>query len=250
MTTALQIENHETRASLRAGRSDGERMFRRAARHSRMVRTLRVGVPLAVVGAAATFVAMTLLNPLQALVKLPVDISGLVLSGTKITMQAPRLVGYTRDNRPYALTARAAAQDITKPDVLELQDIKATMETQDRGAFQVLARTGVYDTKSEKLTLRQDIVVTSSCYEGFLTEAFVEVRMGYMLSEKPVEVHMQQGTVNANRLEVEDSGDVVRFGHGVTMVMTPDADDRETVGAVGPVDRKTANAADRKTGGQ
>src|SRR4051794_887144 len=105
-------------------------MFRRAIRHSRLVRTLRIGIPLTVtIGTIATFVVMTLFDPLQALVKLPVDISGLVVSGTKITMQAPRLVGYTRDKRPYSLTARAAEQDITKPNELELQDISATMET-------------------------------------------------------------------------------------------------------------------------
>lgn len=241
---------------MRAGRSDGVRMFRRAIRHSRMVRTLRVGVPLTVVVvAAAGFVVMSVLDPLKALVKLPVDISGLVISGTKITMQAPRLVGYTRDKRPYSLTARAAAQDIKNPDVLELQDIRASMEMQDKGAFQLVADTGVYDNKADKLTLRQNIVVTSADYVGHLSEAYVEVKKGYILSEKPVEVRMRQGTVNANRLEVEESGDVIRFGRGVTMVMNSDAIDRQTADAIdstttGAVDRKTANAADRRTSGQ
>lgn len=241
---------------MRAGRSDGERMFRRAIRHSRMVRTLRVGVPLTiVVVAAAAFVAVSVFDPLRALVKLPVDISGLVISGTKITMQAPRLVGYTRDRRPYALTARAAAQDVTNPNVLELQDIHATMETQDKGAFQLVANTGVYDSKADKLMLRQNIVVTSANYEGRLSEAYVEIRKGYILSEKPVEVRTQQGTINANRLEVEESGDVIRFGRGVTMTMSPDVADRQIAIGVdstttGAVDRKTANAADRRTRGQ
>jgi hypothetical protein len=36
---------------------------------------------------------------------------------------------------------------------------------------------------------------------------------------------MKQGTVNANRLEVLDSGEVIRFERGVVMVLTPqDAD--------------------------
>jgi lipopolysaccharide export system protein LptC len=213
-----------------------------------MVRTLRIGLPLTVViGAAATFVAVSVLDPLKALVKLPVDISGLVISGTKITMQAPRLVGYTRDNRPYSLTARAAAQDVTKPDMLELQDIRATMEMQGNGAFHLVADTGLYDSKADKLMLRKNIVVTSANYQGNLSEAYIEVKKGYILSEKPVEVQMQQGTVNANRLEVEDSGEVIRFSRGVTMVVKADAVDDTPTGAV---DRKTANAADRRTGGK
>ena len=31
---------------------------------------------------------------------------------------------------------------------------------------------------------------------------------------------MLQGTIKANRMEVGDAGDVIRFGGGVTMVMT------------------------------
>ena len=39
------------------------------------------------------------------------------------------------------------------------------------------------------------------------------------MSEQPVEVQMLQGTLNANRLEIVDSGDLVRFDGGVTMTL-------------------------------
>ena len=39
-----------------------------------------------------------------------------MISGTKLTMQAPKLSGYTRDGRWYELIADSAAQDITKPE--------------------------------------------------------------------------------------------------------------------------------------
>ena len=64
---------------------------------------------------------MTYFNPLRMLGKLPVDIGNLVISGTKITMEQPHLSGFTRDARAYELTADAAAQDLTKPDIVELQ---------------------------------------------------------------------------------------------------------------------------------
>ena len=41
----------------------------------------------------------------------------------------------------------------------------------------------------------------------------------HVLSEKPVEVKMLQGTISANRLEVTASGEVIRFDRGVTVVM-------------------------------
>jgi lipopolysaccharide export system protein LptC len=172
---------------------------------------------------------MTWLDPLRALARLPIDLGAVVVSGTKITMQQPRMVGFTRDGRSYAVTARAAAQDLTNPDMLELQDISATMEMQDKGTIQVVARSGLYDTKSEKLTLQQNILVTSASYEGRLTEAVIEVRKGNVVSEKPVELKMSQGTVNANRLEVVNSGEVIRFEGNVTMVLTVD----DTIGKAG-----------------
>jgi lipopolysaccharide export system protein LptC len=118
------------------------------------------------------------------------------------------------------VNARAAAQDLANPDMLELQDISATMEMQDKGVVQIVARSGLYDTKTEKLTLQQNILVTSASYEGRLSEAVVEVRKGNVVSDKPVELKMQQGTVTANRLEVINSGSVIRFEGGVTMILT------------------------------
>ena len=222
--TVLQLDDSETHAFSLARRIDGGRGYRRAARHSRYVRLLRVGIPLVLVlGSFAAYVVMSWLDPLRALAKLPVDIGGLVISGTKITMQQPRMAGFTRDSRSYKVNARAAAQDLTNPDMLELQDINATMELQDKSLFNVVARSGLYDTKTEKLTLRQDIVVTSTNYEGLLSEAVIEVRNGSVVSERPVELKMMQGTVNANRMEVVNSGSVVRFEGGVTMMVTLDS---------------------------
>ena len=43
---------------------------------------------------------------------------------------------------------------------------------------------------------------------------------GSVVSEKPVVVQMLNGVLNANRLEVADNGEVIRFDGGVTMTLT------------------------------
>ena len=155
------------------------------------------------------------------LAKLPVDFSSLVVSGTKITMQQPRIAGFTKDSRPYEMTARAAAQDVANPDTIELQGLHGKTEMPDKAVFEMTADSGIYDSKAEMLTLRQNVVLKSSGgFEVYLSEAVVDVHNSNMVSEKPVEVRMQQGTIKANRMEVVDAGDVIRFGGGVTMVMT------------------------------
>ena len=78
-----------------------------------------------------------------------------MVSGTKITMQQPRMAGFTRDQRQYEMTAQAAAQDLTKPDLVELQGIQAEMEMQDKHRHRHDRKSGIFDTKSEILTLQQ-----------------------------------------------------------------------------------------------
>jgi lipopolysaccharide export system protein LptC len=207
------------------GRGDTRRAFRAAMRHSRFVRLLRVALPAAVVlGVLAIILAATVLDPLRVLAKLPVNIDGLVVSGSKITTQGPRLAGFTQDRRPYVVTARSAARDATKPDMVELQELRATIEMKDAGAFEMTAQTGVFEIRADTLTLQDNILVNSTNYQLRLEEAVVNVRTSNMVSEKPVEVTMRQGTINANRLEVTNSGEVIRFERGVTMVLTPDGD--------------------------
>src|SRR6266581_1958379 len=105
-----------------------EARFASAARHSRMVRILRVAVPAAVVLAMAGIVAVSIFNPFRMLLpKLPVDIGNLVVSGTKITMESPHLSGYSADRRPYEMWAKTATQDVTDPDHVELKALRAKL---------------------------------------------------------------------------------------------------------------------------
>ncbi len=127
--------------------------FRAARRHSLRVRLLRVALPIGIVLLLGTVVGLTYFNPVRMLTRLPLDPGKVTISGTKVTMAAPRLAGYTNDQRAYELTARAASQDITKPNMLELQDISARVELQDKAIVELKAANGNYDRTSEMLTL-------------------------------------------------------------------------------------------------
>src|SRR5215831_9738942 len=201
-------------------RGDADRAFRAARRHSRMVRILRVTVPASVAVMLIVVTLVTYLNPLRMLAKLPINLDNLVVSGTKVTMEAPRLTGFTHDARAYELSADTAAQDMTKPDIVELRNIRAKVEMQDKTSMEMTAVSGIYDAKGETLKLDREILLRSSTgYQGRLSEALIDIRKGNVVSEHPVEVKLLQGTLNANRLDILDSGDLVRFHGGVVMDM-------------------------------
>jgi lipopolysaccharide export system protein LptC len=170
----------------------------------------------------AVLAAITLvswLDPMRILSRLPTAGGQLVVSGTKITMQSPKLAGFTRDSRPYELNARAAAQDITNPDIVELTDIRAKIESSDKTPITVTAIDGIYNRKSGILKLNRDIVLTTPSYQVDLTEAVVDTANNNVVSDKPVQVKMLQGTVNAQRLEVAGGGEVIRFIGNVKMTL-------------------------------
>jgi lipopolysaccharide export system protein LptC len=203
-----------------ARRGDRARVFRKAIRHSRGIRILRLAIPGSIVAAIAFGILASQLDPMRMLTTLPVDFSGLVVSGTKITMQQPRIAGFTSDARPYEMTAQAAAQDVTNPDTIELQGVRGKSQMPDKTEFDLTADTGTYDSKADVLTLHQNVVFKSTGgYEVHLSEAVVDVHSSNVVSEKPVEVQLQQGTIKANRMEVADSGNEIRFGGGVTFLM-------------------------------
>jgi lipopolysaccharide export system protein LptC len=218
LATISALDGTRNRDFAGSGRRDTQRVFRRAMRHSRRVRVLRVTIPVIITLTLGAVWLVSWLDPLSVLVRLPTDSGKLVISGTKLTMQAPKLSGYTRDGRWYELLADAAAQDITKPGFIELQGLRSKLETEDKSVLNLTAKDGLFDRKSGTLRLWRDIVLESTTgFTVHLSEAVVDTGSGDIVSNKPVEVQMLQGTLNAKRLEVIKAGEVVQFGGGVVL---------------------------------
>ena len=199
--------------------------FRIAARHSRLVRILRVAVPAVVVLSMTAIVFVSVYNPFRMLLpKLPVDIGNLVVSGTKITMESPHLAGFSTDQRPYEVWAKAAIQDLTNPDHVELQTLRAKVMMEDKSTVTMDARTGYYDSKQQLLDLRKDIFLQSSTgYEARLSQAYIDINKGTVTSDEHVDVKLLNGTLTSDKLRILNSGEVVRFEGNVVMNLIMDS---------------------------
>ncbi|UGY27526.1 LPS export ABC transporter periplasmic protein LptC [Bradyrhizobium septentrionale] len=196
-----------------------EARFAAAARHSRMVRILRIAVPAVVGLSMASIISISVFNPFHDVIpKLPLEMDNLVVSGTKITMESPHIAGFSADGRPYEMWAKAAIQDVTDPDHVELKTIRAKVAQQDQSTVTVDARTGFFDNKKQLLDLRQDIFLQSSTgYEAKLTQAFVDINKGNVSSDEHVDVKLLEGTLTSDRLRIYNSGELVRFEGNVVM---------------------------------
>jgi lipopolysaccharide export system protein LptC len=233
---AATIAGLTARSSWTMEPGSNERAFRSARRHSRVVRILRTVLPVLIVAVTAGITVTVYLNRLLA--PLPVKVDHLVVSGSKITMDHPHMTGFTRDERAYELRADAAIQDISKPNMIELKSIDAKVQMQDRSTMRLKAPNGIYDSKNETLKLDHNILMTStSGYQGRLKQAMVDIRKGHVQSDQPVEMKMLQGTLNANRMEIINSGDFIRFDRGVRMVVMLNKSETKQKGAPGDANR-------------
>jgi lipopolysaccharide export system protein LptC len=196
-----------------------EARFAIAARHSRVVRVLRVAVPAAVILSMAAIVLVSVFNPFRMLLpKLPIDMANLVVSGTKITMESPHMSGYTQDRRPYEVWAKTATQDVTDPDHVDLKTLRAKVLMEDQSTVTLDALNGLMDNKQQLLDLHKDIYLqTTTGYEAWLSQAFVDMAKGTVTSDEHVDVKWADGRVSSDKLKITGGGEVVRFEGNVVM---------------------------------
>jgi lipopolysaccharide export system protein LptC len=202
----------------RQGADPRRHAYGEAVRHSSRVRFLRRVLPslalviLSLVGVIAWF------DPLRIVRDLPLDVLKLSIRDNKLVMDAPKLSGFTKDGRGYNITARAAAQDLTKANMIELDGIVANFTLTSSGKTELTATKGVYDAKADVVQLTEGIVIKStSGYEGRLTDALITVKKGHIVTANPIDIIFNNGSLRADKMEIFDNGARAFFEGGVVM---------------------------------
>lgn len=196
------------RVSIPASRS---RAFLKARRHSRWVRLAKWAIPFGALFGLSVVILIVIYDPFRNIKGLTLD--AVSVSGTQVTMESPRLTGYRNDTRPYEVTATAATQDVRKPHLVELKNMRARLATDDKGnTARLEATTGMLDTQKEQMQLNTDVRVrTDAGQEMQLRSAFIDFKAGSVVSNEPVKVSLGNGTIEAEGINVTDNGKVIQF---------------------------------------
>ena len=80
---------------------------------------------------------------------------------------------------------------------------------------------GYFKNREQLLDLHEDVILRSTSYVARLSEATVDMAKGTVVSDKPVNVKMADGTLDAQRLEITGRGELMIFYGGVTMHLRP-----------------------------
>ena len=206
--------------------------FKAAHRHSARVRLFRRGAIAGSLLAITLIAAVALLNPLR---HRPggISVGRAALDGTKITLDFPKISGVQTDGRPFEIKARSGTQDVNVPDIIELLGIDSKIGAADASTTWVSAGRGIYDSLHDKMTLEGDIRIKSSTgYDIWLRTARIDFNTGGLVSEEPVKVILDGGTIAAKQLDVSDNGHKVSFGGEVTSMIETGAGEAEAAGAL------------------
>jgi len=196
-----------------------------ARRHSRLVRLLRVAIPVGSAVAVAAVVLVAIFDPFRTVPE-GVSIGAFRLSGSKITMELPRLTGFRQDMRPYEVTADTAVQDVRNPTVIELSSMRAKIGMEQRQTALLQAAKGVYDSQKETLDLREDVRVIAQGYDVLMKNARVDMKGGTVLTDDPVRVLMSGGSIEADAMHIMDNGKRIVFIGRVRTHLSAAPDDR------------------------
>ena len=208
MTVAMTSNDWAARPDEPAARRQAA--FGAARRHTQIVRVLRRVIPVGVAVAVLGLLVVPFLKPLSGVASL--SLSAVGISGGKVKMDTPRLSGYRKDNRPYEVTAEAALQEIRNPTQVELQVLTARLQMEREGWVTVNAKSGLFDTQKEKLRLVDDVHVrTETGHDIRMRTADIDFKGGTVVSKEPVKVSLGTTTVDADTLDVKDSGALIVF---------------------------------------
>ncbi|MFC4624691.1 LPS export ABC transporter periplasmic protein LptC [Daeguia caeni] len=192
-------------------------VFRAAQRHSIRVRVLKLALPVLAVTVAAIFSWFTFLATPPAPVKLEINTGG---ENGKLVMTSPHLNGYTKDNRPYSMTAVKATQDQKKNGTIVLEGISAELPIGDNGRAMVKAKSGIYDNANGRLQLDKDFVVTTdNGLKAVLRSADINLKSGQITTNKPVRIQTGTTEIQAGQMQVKDKGAVLIFEKDVRMTI-------------------------------
>lgn len=190
----------------------------RARRHTRLVKRLRVIVPMAgtllvaiLVGAAA----LPKLLPLSAL-------SGLRLTADGLVMNEPRLSGHLGEGRRYEVVATRAVQSLVDPSRLSLEGLDADLDMGEGQRATIFGARAAYDTDTEILQLSDGVAIASSDgSEMRLAGATVYLKEGRVEGDGGIEITSPRGRIRAGAVDITGGGSLIRLSGGVSITIHP-----------------------------
>ena len=127
-----------------------------------------------------------------------------------------RVAGIDRENQPYVITAKKGYQDKETAELVHMEDLTGTFQRQSSQPFELFSKTGLYHSKVKEMDLEGNVrIVEKGRFTATMAKAHVELEKKNLVSDVPVVVEMDTGTITANGMQVSNDGNNIKFLNGV-----------------------------------
>lgn len=127
-----------------------------------------------------------------------------------------RIAGFDSQNQPYVITAKKGYQDKETADMVHLEDLTGTFQRKSGQSFELFSSAGLYHAKVKEMDLEGRVrIVEEGRFTATMAKAHVELEKKNLVSDVPVVVEMEAGTIQANGLRVDNDGNNIKFLNGV-----------------------------------
>jgi lipopolysaccharide export system protein LptC len=134
----------------------------------------------------------------------------------QIAVVFARIAGVDRENQPYVVTAKKGYQDKETADLVHMEDLTGTFQRKSRQPFEMYSKTGLYHSKAKTMDLEGNVrIVEKGRFTATMAKAHVELEKKNLVSNVPVVVEMDTGTITANGMQVSNDGNNIKFLNGV-----------------------------------
>lgn len=200
-----------------------EGVFDQAERNTRRVRFLRIALPVLVAIAVIVFWGTARFMPgdMNAIV----ESAGVDVESNSVVMEAPHISGFEGTRRAYEVKAENAVQSLDDPKVVTFNGIDGRFGLDGAGEADLDAAIGIYDGNSNTLTLKDGVSVeTTTGYSATFEGASIDLAAGTLVSNQPLKIRTQDGSLEANAVSVLERGKRVIFTNGVRVTYMPPAE--------------------------
>ena len=218
--TTAHSENraHRPHSSLRATDAASPRVD--AASYSRVVRLLKITLPLTALAIFLTVIIYSVIQKPDGIWTIKLDENR--LEEGKIIMSAPRFVGSDEEGQTFEVTAVRAFQDTTFTERVALEEVVADVLLTSGLGVHIAAELGELDTKNELLALTGPIIMESS--DGnkvFTNEVKVDLAQGELTGRQPIRAESPIGSITSDGFEVHRGDKRLRFVGNVRIRINP-----------------------------
>ena len=196
-----------------AGAAHGE--VERWRRRSRVVRLLRVAMPVAIVLIIAGLVGAVVYNTLRPGTEVP------QASNRPIRLVNPRFVGRDDRGRAFVITATSATRDPKQYEKVYLDHPSLVLDEQGPDPTRITARDGVYHQDTGKLEVSGGVRMASARAAFETATSQFDTKTGELVGSGPVQGSGPLGEIDAKSYGVYEKGDRMVFDGGVHTRLIP-----------------------------